>query len=51
MTVNDDVVEPDENGIFSHTITLEAGVNIVEVVGSVSSGEQKSYVITAVYLP
>ena len=51
VTVNDDIVSPDADGMFEHTVSLEEGINIIEVVGSVSSDEQKSYVITVVYLP
>jgi hypothetical protein len=51
VTVNDDIVSPDADGTFEHTVSLEEGNNIIEVVGSVSSDEQKSYVITVVYLP
>lgn len=51
VTINDDVVAPDTAGVFEHTVPLEVGINIIEVVGSVSSDEQQSYVITVVYLP
>jgi len=51
VTVNDDIVAPDSDGIFEHTIVLEEGISIIEVVGSVSTDEQASYVITVVYLP
>lgn len=51
VTVNDDAIEPDADGVFKHIVTLEVGANIIEVVASVSSDEQESFVITAVYLP
>ena len=51
VTVNDDVVEPDVDGMFRHTVPLEIGVNIIEVVASVASDEQDSFVVTAVNLP
>lgn len=51
VTVNDDIVAPDSDGLFEHAVELEEGINIIEVVGSVSSEEQANYVITAVYLP
>jgi hypothetical protein len=51
VTVNDDIVVPDAGGLFEHSVLLEEGINIIEVVGSVSSDEQTSYVITVVYLP
>jgi len=51
VTVNDDIVTPDSNGDFEHTVTLEEGINVIEVVGSVSAEEQLGHVITVVYLP
>ncbi|MDP6668189.1 MAG: hypothetical protein QF357_12480 [Dehalococcoidia bacterium] len=51
VTVNDDVIEPDADGMFQHTVILEVDINIIEVVASVSSDEQENIVITAVYLP
>lgn len=51
VTVNDDSVTPYIDGMFTHTVQLEDGINVVEVVGSVSSQEQNGYVITVVYLP
>jgi hypothetical protein len=51
VTVNDDVVTPDADGLFEAPVHLEFGANIIEVVASVASNEQDSIVITAVYLP
>lgn len=51
VTINDDAVSPDAEGIFQQSVTLEFGANIIEVVASVASNEQDSIVITAVYLP
>lgn len=51
VTVNDEIVTPNTEGIFEHTVTLEEGISIIEVVGSVSTNEQTNYVITVVYLP
>ena len=51
VTVNDDVVEPDADGLFRHTVSLEIGANIIEIVASVASDEQDSFIVTAVYLP
>ncbi|MDA1257775.1 MAG: hypothetical protein O3C10_08020 [Chloroflexi bacterium] len=51
ITVNDDVVEPDADGMFRHTVALEIGVNVIEVVASIASDEQDSFIVTAVYLP
>ena len=51
VTINDDIVTPDSDGRFELAVPLEEGINVIEVVGSVSLEEQKNYVITAVYLP
>lgn len=51
VTVNDDLAEPDADGLFRHTVTLEIGVNVIEVVASVSAEEQDSFVVTAIYIP
>jgi len=51
ISVNDDIVEPDEEGIFTYAVTLEEDVTIFEIVASVSNDEQESIVVTVVYLP
>jgi hypothetical protein len=51
VTVNDDIVVTDSEGLFGALVTLDPGPNLIEVVGSVLSGESKGLVITAVYLP
>jgi hypothetical protein len=45
VTVNDHVVEPDIEGRFSQVLELAPGLNIIEVIASTASGEQKSLVL------
>lgn len=49
LTVGSDAVEPNLDGVFSHTITLEPGHNIVEILASTSTGEQKSLILAVIY--
>lgn len=51
ITVNDMVVEPNIDGQFESTVPLEIGANIIEVVVSVASGEQKDLVLVVIYTP
>jgi hypothetical protein len=51
VSVNDDLVDVNEDGILESVITLVEGPNLVEVVASVSGGEEKSAVLTIFYLP
>ena len=51
VSVNDTFVEPDINGLFSTELTLDDGPNIVEVVASISTGEQLSVVLVVIYEP
>lgn len=51
VSVNDTFVEPDINGLFSTELTLDDGPNIVEVVASISTGEQLSTVLVVIYEP
>lgn len=51
VSVNDDLVDVNEEGILESVITLVEGPNLVEVVASVSGGEEKSAVLTIFYLP
>ena len=50
VSVNDDLIDVNENGVFSALVTLEEGPNIVEVVARVEAEEQ-SAVLTIFYLP
>ncbi|MCI0887531.1 MAG: hypothetical protein J4N30_04925 [Chloroflexi bacterium] len=51
VSVNDDLLDVDEEGIVQTELTLEEGPNIVEVVVSLSGGQEKSAVLTIFYLP
>ncbi len=51
VTVNDSVVEPDVGGLFAFGVDLEEGPNIIEIVASISSGDQKDLVLVVVYSP
>ena len=51
ITVDDLFVEPDLDGVFTVELTLEEGENIIEVVASISTGEELSTVLTVIYLP
>ena len=49
LTVGNEIVEPDLDGQFSHTITLQPGHNLVEIIASTSTGEQKSLILAVIY--
>ena len=51
VSVNDDFVEVDLEGAFEATVQLEDGVNMIEVVASLASGEQFDQVIAVIYSP
>lgn len=51
VSVDDALVAPDIQGRFRQLLTLQTGVNLIEVVASLASGEQKGLVVTLVYLP
>ena len=51
VTINDTVVEPDSDGLFSLGVDLEEGPNLIEIIASVASGEQKDIVLVVVYIP
>lgn len=51
VTINDSIVEPNIDGEFSLDMTLVESPNVIEVVVSVASGEQKDLVLVAVYAP
>lgn len=51
VTVNDYVVEPDIEGYFQQAIDLAPGLNIIEVIASIASGEQESLVLAVGYFP
>ena len=51
VTINDTIVEPDIDGRFILDVDLEEDPNIIEIVASVASGEQKDLVVVAIYIP
>ncbi|MCH8309741.1 MAG: hypothetical protein IIB17_04505 [Chloroflexi bacterium] len=51
VSVNDDLVDVNEEGVLEWVVNLVEGPNLVEVVASVSGGEEKSAVLTIFYLP
>ena len=51
VTVNDTFIDPDIDGIFSTEVPLDEGPNIIEVVASISTGEQLSTVLVVIYEP
>jgi len=51
VTINDTVVEPDGDGFFSLGVDLEEGPNLIEIIASVASGEQKDLVLVVIYIP
>ena len=51
ITVNDGFATPDLDGIFTAEVALEIGPNIIEIVASISTGEELSQVLTIVYIP
>ena len=51
LSVNDNVLEVDEEGRFSIALDLEEGPNVVEVVASNSLGEQYDHVLLVFYEP
>lgn len=51
ITVNDQFATPDIDGVFTTDYTLEIGANIIEIVASISTGEQLSQVLTVMYIP
>jgi len=51
VSVNDRFVEVDMSGYFDTVVQLEDGVNMIEVVASLASGEQFDQVIAVIYSP
>jgi len=49
VSINDAVVEVDEDGKFSATVTLEVGPNSIEVIASDYEGNEESQVLTLIY--
>ena len=51
VSVNDQIVSPDADGRFSAVLTLDVGVNVIEVVASLASSEQLEEVLAVIYTP
>ncbi len=51
LSVNDSVLEVDEQGRFAFAVDLEEGPNIIEIVASNAAGEQYDEVLLVFYEP
>jgi hypothetical protein len=51
VTVGDEFAELDEDGRFEVQVSLELGINLVEVVASVTGGEELSVFVLVAYEP
>ena len=51
VTVNGVAVPVDISGVFSTTVTLEAGPNIIEVLGTSTDGEELDALVAVIYRP
>ncbi|MDA0232109.1 MAG: hypothetical protein O3B04_06995 [Chloroflexi bacterium] len=51
LSVNDTVLEVDEEGRFAFAVDLEEGPNVIEVVASNARGEQFDEVLLVIYEP
>lgn len=51
VTVDNKIVDVDENGNFSASVTLTEGINIIEVLASDLTGSAKGQVLTVIYTP
>ena len=51
VTVNDALAEPDSDGLFTSTVELEEGPNIIEIIASVTSGEQEELILVVISIP
>ena len=51
VTINDTLVEPDSDGLFSSVVEVEEGPNIIEVIASIASGVQTDLVLVVIYIP
>jgi hypothetical protein len=49
LTVGSEVVEPGADGKFSHELALSAGHNQIEIIASISSGEQEFLILSIIY--
>jgi hypothetical protein len=51
LSINDDFVPVDADGTFALRMDLELGTNIMEVIASIASGEERSEVLAVIYAP
>jgi hypothetical protein len=51
VSVNDEFPEVGIDGVFTSTVTLDEGPNVVEVVASTASGDESSIVLLIIYEP
>ena len=51
VTVNGVLVDVDADGAFTTTVILEEGPNLLEIIASDLSGEQRSAVLSVIYIP
>ena len=51
VTVNGVAVPVDVSGVFSTTVTLESGPNIIEVLGTSAEGEELDALVAVIYRP
>lgn len=51
VSVNDELVDVDQDGIIEAEVSLEEGPNVIEIVASISGGQEESAVLTVFYIP
>ncbi len=51
VTVNDDIIVVGADGQFQDTVTLDEGLNLIEVIASNTSGSETSLELTVTYEP
>jgi len=51
VSVGEEFVDINLDGTFEKVVVLEDGINVIEIVASISSGEQYNQVITVIYTP
>jgi len=51
VSVNDEIVDVDENGRFNATVALEEGDNVIEIVASIATGEEVGESLVIFYEP
>jgi len=51
VSIGQEFIDVNLDGTFEKIVNLEDGINMIEVVASVSSGQQYNQVITVIYAP